>query len=343
MSILKNFLQDYTICVNQFINILWDMKKFSGKFVEREILDKVETSLSAAGKQSVAQTALHIVKSQRKRKKKTKPVFSGKSFELDQRFINIQEGENSFDLWIKLNNLGLGKSIYLPSKKHKHFLKFYNNGWELKQCGRVKIKEGKLFLDVFFKKETSELKETGSIIGLDCGYKKLAVTSENQVIGSELQTKIEKISRKQQDSKAFKRSLTERDNYINREIKNLQLNKLKTIVVEDLKNVKHKTKGKINTKFMNKLQRWVYSYFLRRLQLTCEESGVQIHKVNPAYTSQTCPNCGYIHKDNRIGEVFKCKSCGYTEDSDYVGSLNILNRFLLSVFSDPMQESCLLC
>ena len=102
---------------------------------------------------------------------------------------------------------------------------------------------------------------------------------------------------------------------------------------------KHKTKGKINKEFNNKLQRWVYSYFLSRLDLTCEESGVHIHKVNPAYTSQMCSKCGSIHKENRNGELFKCKSCDYTLDADFNASLNILNRFILSELTDPIQES----
>ena len=53
--------------------------------------------------------------------------------------------------------------------------------------------------------------------------------------------------------------------------------------------------------------------------------GVQAIKVDPHYTSQTCPVCGYVSKDNRPnhGEKFVCQNCGYEEHADIVGAINI--------------------
>ena len=336
LSKIKDFLSRYSVCVNRFIDILWS-KQFTGSFVERKLLDKVEVLLTFSAKQSAAQTALHIVKSQRKRKKKTMPIFKGTSFELDQRFIQIQEGKNSFDLWITLRGIGRKsgerKSLLLPARKHKHFLKFVQDGWNLKQCGRLQIVDDrKIFLDVFFQKEPPKFKSKGNVIGLDCGYKKLAVLTTGQRVGEKLVEKITKISRKKQGSKAFKRALVERNEYINREVKKINLSNLQTIVIENLKNVKHKSKGKIHHKVMNKLQRWTYPYFLSRLEMACEVVGVQCHRVNPAYTSQQCSKCGSIHKENRKGELFQCVECEHTADADFNASWNILNRFTTGVF-----------
>jgi putative transposase len=341
-SKIKEFMSVFSSCVSDFIELLWKIERFSGSFVEKAILDQVQTSLTARAKQSAAQTALHIVKSQRKKKRKAKPTFYGKSIELDSRFVKVTESlslSSSFDLWIRL---GIGKRcfVFLPTKKHKQFMRFANDGWSLKQSGRLRIREdGKLFLDLFFVKEAPEPKITGHIIGLDCGYKKLAVLTTGQIIGDALISKIEKISRKVQGSKAFKRALLERNEYINRELKDLDISDVSILVVEALKYVKHKTKGKISTKFMNKLQRWIYSYFLNKLKSLCEVVGVQYHEVNPAYTSVTCSKCGDIHKENRNGEVFQCMRCGYTTDADYNASWNILNRFLLQKPSDSVQKS----
>ncbi|MBT9165241.1 MAG: hypothetical protein DDT23_01256 [candidate division WS2 bacterium] len=47
--------------------------------------------------------------------------------------------------------------------------------------------------------------------------------------------------------------------------------------------------------------------------------------IAPAYTSQTCSYCGFVHKLNRNSEIFKCRNCDYTLDADYNASLNILN------------------
>lgn len=341
---LLSFLLTYACCVNRYIDVLWSINKFSGTFVGRSIIDQVEVDTTFTAKQSSAQTALHIVKSQRKKKHKTKPQFRGKSFELDQRFITIEEAKvgGKFDLWIRINCLGLRKSLFFPTKRHKQFLKFKDDGWKLRKGMRITIRDdGQIFGTVFFEKEAPKLKQTGKEIGVDCGYKKLAVTSEGQMIGVELEQKIEKISRKKQKSKAFKRALVERNDYINREIKKINLAELKTVVIEDLKHVKKRTKGKIRKQFMNKLQRWTYPRLLDGLEQSCEVVGVQCHKVNPAYTSQTCSQCGGVHKENRNGELFKCKDCGYTADADYNASLNILNRFSCGSVRTPRQKDAL--
>lgn len=90
--------------------------------------------------------------------------------------------------------------------------------------------------------------------------------------------------------------MIKRNEYIDREIKKIDLREIKEIVVEDLKSVKKGTKGKIKKKFSNKLQRWVYRYFLDRLEQLCEV--VQLYRVDPAYTSQTCSTCGDAHRSN---------------------------------------------
>jgi putative transposase len=55
-------------------------------------------------------------------------------------------------------------------------------------------------------------------------------------------------------------------------------------------------------------------------------TGSVIHKVNPAYTSQTCPEpaCGKVDGQSRKSQaVFSCTSCGHTEHADIVGARNI--------------------
>ena len=55
--------------------------------------------------------------------------------------------------------------------------------------------------------------------------------------------------------------------------------------------------------------------------------GGYVTKVNPAYTSQTCPSCGHCEKENRPTQVeFKCRQCGYANNADVVGAINVLNR-----------------
>ena len=68
--------------------------------------------------------------------------------------------------------------------------------------------------------------------------------------------------------------------------------------------------------------------------MMCEESGVELIRVDPAYTSQTCSRCGFIHKESRNGEKYLCVDCGLEIDADYNDSINILHRGIYSSSTD---------
>ncbi len=165
------------------------------------------------------------------------------------------------------------------------------------------------------------LKTLGKAKAVDIGYKKLIVSSDGEFIGDN--SIYEKIARKRQGSKSFKCALIERDELVNTSCKQLKLDDVKVLYVEDLKKVKHKSKGKIRKKFNNKLQRWTYPKVLNKLSMLCEESEILFVKKPPQYTSQRCSQCGVICKSNRQGEIYKC-ACGNIMAADFNAALNIL-------------------
>jgi len=55
-----------------------------------------------------------------------------------------------------------------------------------------------------------------------------------------------------------------------------------------------------------------------------ERFDIKITEVNPAYTSQTCFECGYVDKRNRkTQEKFECLICGKEINADVNASRNI--------------------
>lgn len=49
--------------------------------------------------------------------------------------------------------------------------------------------------------------------------------------------------------------------------------------------------------------------------------------INPAYTSQCCPECNCVSKENRKKQdKFRCTECGYEKHADVVGSRNVSSR-----------------
>lgn len=319
LKILDTILEESIKVVNLYIDSLWNSPNKNDKFVKT----KVDTWLSARLQQCLGKQALEIVKSQRKKKKQTKPIFKFPCINLDSRFIDIEFDKNSFDIWIHLASIGNKILLNIPSKKHKLFKKYQD--WKQLNFIRLLKVNNKFYIDFIYEKDITKL-NTDKSIGIDLGYKKLITSSDNKIYGKELETVYTKITKKKRNSKAYKKALTERTNKTNQTINNFfnEHNDTNNIIVEDLKNVKHKSK--INSKFMNKLQYWTYSRTLNRINNIAESKGINVVKVLPYYTSQQCSQCGAIDKDNRLGENFLCTACGFEIDADYNASINILHR-----------------
>ena len=115
-----------------------------------------------------------------------------------------------------------------------------------------------------------------------------------------------------------------RDNLTNYYLNKLNLDNVNKLVIEDLSNVKYKSK--LHRKVNNRLQHWIYPRCINYFESICMEKGIMLVKVSPAYTSQTCSSCGNIDKSSRDGINYKCLSCGYEIDADVNASINILQR-----------------
>jgi len=63
----------------------------------------------------------------------------------------------------------------------------------------------------------------------------------------------------------------------------------------------------------------------RKLAELADRYGIEIHEVDPAYTSKTCSCCGYVDAKNRKAgtERFHCRFCGRRMHADVNGARNI--------------------
>ncbi|WPX44572.1 transposase [Undibacterium sp. CCC3.4] len=67
--------------------------------------------------------------------------------------------------------------------------------------------------------------------------------------------------------------------------------------------------------------------FRRQLDYKVAWNGGILLAVPPHHTSQTCPCCGHVSKDNRQTQAkFLCVDCGYENHADIVGAINVLER-----------------
>jgi putative transposase len=250
------------------------------------------------------------------------------SINIDSRIFDISNDSKEFDEFINLRspyfktNCKRSIAIKIPLKYHKHSLNFKN--WNRKNTIKLSKINGNFYFTLFYEKEDLPQKSSGISVGADCGYKKLLVLSDGQIIGKSLEDQYLKIAKKKQGSKNFKQSLIERDKLINQELNKIDLTNMNHIVIEDLKNVKFKSK--FYKSVNNKLQRWTYPKVINKIERLCQENGILLTKINPSYTSQICSRCGTLDKESRKGEKFKCNSCNLEIDADFNASINILQR-----------------
>ncbi|MGZ9188327.1 MAG: RNA-guided endonuclease InsQ/TnpB family protein [Candidatus Binatia bacterium] len=67
--------------------------------------------------------------------------------------------------------------------------------------------------------------------------------------------------------------------------------------------------------------------FRRQLDYKVSWHGGILLAVPAHHTSQTCPCCGHVSKDNRQTQAqFLCVDCGYENHADVVGAINVLER-----------------
>ena len=332
---INALLQAYRAAVNFYIESLWNEKgKLDKQALER--LSSNDTRLSERYKSNALRQALSIVILTKKLAKAIKkpcsmPVFKG-DIVLDAKFITIEEAKNlkGFNVIIKLSSLKKYNKIIIPTKKTKILNKWldFENAKIIHGCS---LSEDKLTLWVDI--PDREPKETGNNLGVDIGVNKILTTSEGQFIGTEFKELRQKIQRKQKNSKAYKRALKERNNYLNCCVNKLPWSEIKLLVIEDLKNLKKGKSNKRNKTFRKAMMPWSYRQAIEALKNKAEENRVYLQKVDPAYTSRICPSCEKVSSSNRKGEKFMCVSCGFQQDADVVGAYNILVRALRLVGS----------
>ncbi|MEU4442282.1 transposase [Actinosynnema sp. NPDC050801] len=75
------------------------------------------------------------------------------------------------------------------------------------------------------------------------------------------------------------------------------------------------------------LHSWAFAQLGRFLAYKAARAGLAFVRVDPAYTSQTCGDCGYVDKRNRRSQAsFICGRCGFVGHADHNAAGNIADR-----------------
>ena len=95
-------------------------------------------------------------------------------------------------------------------------------------------------------------------------------------------------------------------------------------VLEDLTGIRSATERvRVHDRYVS--ASWPYYDLEQKLIYKALRNHQLVVKVDPAYTSQTCPKCGHREKANRDKKkhLFCCRSCGYSSNDDRIAAMNL--------------------
>ena len=233
--------------------------------------------------------------------------------------------------WVKMTRRG--GSLYESAEPKQVVLRYDGHRWRA---------------FVFYEVEAEKKADDGSVLGVDMNVGQVATSDGHFYFLPDLKKK-EARRKKYQKRMARQVKGSKRRNdtrkklaKISRKIVNIRKNwihqttreiadKCGTIVIEDL-NVKGMTasaKGTIedpgkNVKQKAGLNRVMLNTAFGEIKRGLEYKCGRLIEVHPAYTSQTCSECGHAEKENRKTQPrFQCVSCGFASNADINAAMNI--------------------
>ena len=250
----------------------------------------------------------------------TKPSKSGAkvAVRLDSNCCTfVPNKTREFDGFLKLHALGKQYNhIFIPIKLTRHTRNLIKKGYVQMTSWTIT----QTTVNSIWKKEPPKSNGT-NIVGADQGLLTCLTLSDGQITpkcphGHDLNSIINKMSRKKKGSNGFRRAQTHRKNYTDWSIKQLDLSNIKELRLEQLHDVR---RGKGSSR---SLGHWTYTAINTQIKSRCSELGVLVVEQPSMYRSQRCSSCGWTQKSNRKGKEFRCKKCGFVHDSDLNGALN---------------------
>ncbi len=296
---------------------------------------------------SAFEVALAVLKAHRRRLKRTK-----RSSVPYMRKLMLKAENQSYRLDRETGRLRIpvrgteGVQLQLPlSEWHRSFLS--DPAWGL---GSLTVVPGKIILVV--RREAPKAYEPEGAIALDTNEDSLdgVVASDEGMVPAMLplggvrqiqQTHFRRrrrlAAKKAGDRRVMRRLLNregprersrvrQRLHLVSKGLVQFAKNGQAAIILEDL--TLHGARGRSH-RMNRRLSSWPRREIHRQIEYKAALAGVPVIKVNPQWTSKTCPACGARRRD-RVGKVFVCLACDWEMDRQINAGMNILKTALAS-------------
>ena len=225
------------------------------------------------------------------------------------------------------------------------FNQYLDGTWKFGLAKLLKS-SGKWYLHISATKEVADFnKQTVKhVVGLDRGLRFLATSYDEQgktafFDGQAIMRKRAKYQKlratlQAKGTKSAKRRLKKLSGRENRWISDVNHCLSKTLVqkygantlfvLENLNGVSFE-RTDLPKALRNQNKSWAFYQLEQFLTYKAHLHNSEIVEVSAKYTSQRCPKCGVIKKDNRNHEKheYHCDNCGYRSNDDRIGAMNI--------------------
>jgi len=248
--------------------------------------------------------------------------------------------------------------IVIELQPHKLFWKYVNSGWRLRTQPKLKLdhRERRVYVYFVFEKEVEEY-NPGGWIAVDVNENNVTVLVDGKVC--KFVTLLRKVVEKYYEHRMrlqknlaievngkryplytlWKRKMSE---LRERDRKSDWRRKIASIIVKTAKElgygvVVEKLPRRVQENMINGvkdpvLRHRIYQSAFRgmvsSIKGVAEKCGVSVVEVDPKYTSQTCPICGYRPMTRSAGRVMVCPKCGFSHDRDVVACMNLFKRLV---------------
>lgn len=252
--------------------------------------------------------------------------FERASVHFDKRTYTIKDGR------LSLNTLS--KRITVAIRPGDHQRRILASGTP-KEAELVFRKE-RWYFNLVVESSDEEQVASGPVIGVDVGENNLAAVSTGKVFGGEQlrdqRNRYLALRRRLQSngSQSAKQKLRQVSGKEARRVKHINHETSKAIVaeakragaskltLEDLTHIRRRIKA--GKRMRSRLHRWAWRQLQTFVAYKAKAAGIEVEYVNPAYTSQTCSDCGSIGQ--RVKHRFEC-SCGLRAHADLNASRNL--------------------
>lgn len=275
-----------------------------------------------------------VLKGKRLRKATSKPVVfrTGAAQAYDDRNLSYSFDEKTVSIWTVNGRLKTVK--FECSNEQLELLKTYRKG----ETDLIND-NGDYYLIAGVEIPEEPLRIVTDYLAFDSGIVNIATTSDgdnwsggavtlrrkkNRALRAKLQAKGTRSAKRllKKRSKKETRFIRDTNHVISKKIVEQAKRTNRGIAHENLKGIRDR--ARLNKPNRTELNSWAFAQLFELVAYKAKLAGVPVRIVNPAYSSQLCPECGSVGRANRpTRDTFRCASCPMTGPADLIAARNI--------------------